>query len=212
MALQLGDTAPDFTADSTEGEVRFHEWGGDHWTLLFSHPADFTPICTTELGAFARRKAEFQRRNVKLIGVSVDPVDSHHGWTADIEETQGAKVNYPILADPERKIAELYGMIHPKADPKVTVRTVFVIDPAKKIRLTLTYPPSTGRSVDEILRVIDSLQLTDGYQVGTPVEWRNGDDVVISASLGEEEARKRFPRGWDEQKPYLRVTPQPPQT
>ncbi|MGH8273663.1 MAG: peroxiredoxin [Gammaproteobacteria bacterium] len=212
MALQLGDTAPDFTADSTAGEIHFHEYGGASWTLLFSHPADFTPICTTELGAFAKRKAEFDRRNVKLIGVSVDPLDSHRGWAADIEDTQGAALNYPLLADPERKIAGLYGMIHPNADPKVTVRTVFVIDPAKKLRLTLTYPSSTGRSVDEILRVIDSLQLTDNYKVGTPVEWKSGDDVVISASLGEDEAHKLFPKGWDEQKPYLRVTPQPPQT
>lgn len=212
MALQLGDTAPDFTADSTEGTIKFHEYGGESWTLLFSHPADFTPICTTELGSFAARKAEFDQRNVKLIGVSVDPVDSHNGWAKDIEDTQGATLNYPLLADPDKKVAGLYDMIHPNADAKVTVRTVFVIDPNKKLRLTLTYPPSTGRSVDEILRVIDSLQLTDNYKVGTPVEWQQGDDVVISAKLGEEEARERFPRGWDEQKPYLRVTAQPPQS
>lgn len=212
MALQLGDTAPDFTSDSTAGKIAFHDWGGESWVLLFSHPADYTPICTTELGAFARRKAEFDQRNVKLIGVSVDPLDSHRGWALDIERTQGAALNYPLLADPERKVAGLYGMIHPNADPKVTVRTVFIIDPAKKLRLTLTYPPSTGRSVDEILRVIDSLQLTDEYQVGTPVEWKNGDDVVISASLTETQAKERFPRGWDEQASYLRVTPQPPQT
>jgi peroxiredoxin (alkyl hydroperoxide reductase subunit C) len=212
MALQLGDTVPNFTADSTAGEIDFYQYGGDNWTLLFSHPADYTPICTTELGAFAKRKAEFEQRNVKIIGVSVDPVASHTGWAADIEETQGTRVNYPILADPERKVAALYGMIHPNADPKVTVRTVFVIDPAKKLRLTLTYPPSTGRSVDEILRVIDSLQLTDNYKVGTPVEWKQGEDVVISASLGEDEAHELFPRGWETQKSYLRVTAQPPQT
>lgn len=211
MALQLGDTVPDFSADSTAGTINFHEYGGESWTLLFSHPADFTPICTTELGAFAARKAEFDQRNVKLIGVSVDPLESHNDWAHDIEETQGAALNYPLLADPERKIAGLYDMIHPNADAKVTVRTVFVIDPEKKLRLTLTYPPSTGRSVDEILRVIDSLQLTDDYKIGTPVEWHQGDDVVISASLSEAEARERFPQGWDEQKPYLRVTAQPPQ-
>ncbi len=209
MALQLGDTAPDFTVDSTEGTIRFHEWAGDKWVLLFSHPADYTPICTTELGAFAHRKAEFDQRNVKLIGVSVDPLDSHRGWASDIEETQGAALNYPLLADPDRKVADLYGMIHPNADAKVTVRTVFVIDPKKKVRLTLTYPPSTGRNVDEILRVIDSLQLTDNYKVGTPVDWQDGDDVVISASLSEEEAKKQFPAGWETKKPYLRVTRQP---
>lgn len=212
MALQLGETAPDFTSDSTEGEIRFHEYGGNQWTLFFSHPADFTPICTTELGAFAARKAEFDRRNVKLLGISVDPADSHRSWVKDIEETQHTTFNYPIVADPDRKVAELYGMIHPEADPKATVRTVFVIDPEKKVRLTLTYPPSTGRSVDEILRTIDSIQLTDGYKVGTPVEWKQGDDVVISAKLSDEEAQKQFPKGWNTQRPYLRVTAQPPQS
>lgn len=209
MTLLLGDTAPDFTADSTAGKVHFHDWMGDSWVVLFSHPADYTPICTTELGAFARRKGEFDERNTKIIGVSVDPLDSHHGWAKDIEETQGAALNYPLLADPDQQVANLYSMIHPNANAKVTVRTVFIIDPNKKVRLTLTYPPSTGRNIDEILRVIDSLQLTDKHSVGTPVDWKNGDDVVISASMPDEEARKHFPDGWETKKPYLRVTRQP---
>lgn len=209
MTLLLGDTAPDFTADSTAGKVHFHDWMGNSWVVLFSHPADYTPICTTELGAFARRKGEFDERNAKIIGVSVDPLDSHNGWAKDIEETQGAALNYPLLADPDQQVANLYSMIHPNANAKVTVRTVFIIDPNKKVRLTLTYPPSTGRNIDEILRVIDSLQLTDKHSVGTPVDWKNGDDVVISASMSDEEARKNFPEGWETKKPYLRVTRQP---
>ena len=209
MALQLGETAPDFTVESTEGTVSFHEWLGDSWAVLFSHPADYTPVCTTELGAFAKRKSEFDKRGAKLIGVSVDPLDSHTGWAKDIETTQGAALNYPLLADDDQVVAELYGMIHPKADPKVTVRTVFIIDPSKKIRLMLTYPPSTGRNVDEILRVIDSLQLTDTHKVATPVDWQNGEDVIIVPSLSDEDAKERFPEGWDEKTPYLRVVRQP---
>ncbi|MHB0775805.1 peroxiredoxin [Halomonas sp. WWR20] len=209
MALQLGDTAPDFNVGSTEGDISFHEWLGDSWVVLFSHPADYTPVCTTELGAFAKRKAEFDQRGVKLVGVSVDPLDSHNGWAADIEATQGTALNYPLLADPEQVVANLYGMIHPKADPKVTVRTVFIIDPDKKIRLTLTYPPSTGRNVDEILRVIDSLQLTGKHKVATPVDWQNGQDVIIAPSVSDEEAKERFPQGWEAKTPYLRVTRQP---
>jgi len=209
MTLQLGETAPDFTVESTEGNIQFHEWLGGDWAVLFSHPADYTPVCTTELGAFAKRKDEFARRGVKLIGVSVDPLDSHNDWAKDIEKTQGAGLNFPLLADKDQVVADLYGMIHPKADPKVTVRTVFVIDSAKKIRLTLTYPPSTGRNLDEILRVIDSLQLTHNHKVATPVDWKNGEDVIIVPSLSNDDARERFPDGWDEQTPYLRVTRQP---
>lgn len=209
MALQLGDTAPDFSVESTEGEISFHDWIGNDWVVLFSHPADYTPVCTTELGAFAKRRAEFDKRGAKLLGVSVDPLDSHHGWAKDIETTQGAALNYPLLADPEQTVANLYGMIHPKADPKVTVRTVFIIDPDKKIRLTLTYPPSTGRNVDEILRVIDSLQLTSKHQVATPVDWQNGDDVIIAPSVSDEDAKQRFPEGWETKTPYLRVVRQP---
>lgn len=209
MTLQLGETAPDFTVESTEGTVAFHEWLGDSWAVLFSHPADYTPVCTTELGAFAKRKEEFAKRGVKLIGVSVDPLESHNDWAKDIERTQGAALNYPLLADKDQVVANLYGMIHPKADPKVTVRTVFIIDPEKKVRLTLTYPPSTGRNVDEILRVIDSLQLTGKHKVATPVDWQNGEDVIIAPSLSDEEAKERFPEGWDAKTPYLRVTRQP---
>ena len=189
MTLQLGETAPDFTVESTEGNIQFHEWLGGDWAVLFSHPADYTPVCTTELGAFAKRKEEFAGRGVKLIGVSVDPLDSHNDWAKDIEKTQGAGLNFPLLADKDQVVADLYGMIHPKADPKVTVRTVFIIDSAKKIRLTLTYPPSTGRNLDEILRVIDSLQLTDNHKVATPVDWKNGEDVIIVPSLSNEEAK-----------------------
>ncbi|WP_227369449.1 peroxiredoxin [Halomonas sp. M20] len=209
MALQLGDTAPDFTVESTEGEISFHDWLGNDWAVLFSHPADYTPVCTTELGAFAKRRPEFDQRGVKLLGVSVDPLDSHQGWAKDIETTQGAALNYPLLADPDQTVANLYGMIHPKADPKVTVRTVFVIDPDKKIRLTLTYPPSTGRNVDEILRVIDSLQLTSKHQVATPVDWQNGEDVIIAPSVSDEAAKERFPEGWETKTSYLRVVRQP---
>jgi thioredoxin-dependent peroxiredoxin len=205
MSLQLGDTAPDFTADSTEGEIHFHDWLKDSWVMFFSHPADFTPVCTTELGELANRKAEFDKRGVKLLGLSVDPVDSHKQWMKDIEEVKGTGLNYPLLADPDRKVAELYGMIHPKADPKVTVRSVFFIDPRKTIRLTMTYPPSAGRNVDELLRVIDSLQLADKEKVATPVDWKPGQDVIISPSVSDDEAKKLFPQGWKALKPYLRL-------
>ena len=205
MALQLGDTAPDFTADSTEGEIHFHEWIGDSWVLFFSHPADFTPVCTTELGELARRKSEFDKRGVKLLGLSVDPVESHKRWAKDVEDVKGTGLNYPLLADPDRKVATLYGMIHPKADPKVTVRSVFIIDPKKVIRLTMTYPPSTGRNVEELLRVIDSLQLADREKVATPVDWHPGQDAIILPSIPDEEAKKLFPQGWQALKPYLRL-------
>jgi alkyl hydroperoxide reductase subunit AhpC len=209
MAIRLGDTAPDFTADTTQGEISFHDWLGDSWGVLFSHPKDFTPVCTTELGYVARIKPEFEKRNVKVIGLSVDPVESHERWEGDIEETQGTAVNFPMIGDPDRKIADLYDMIHPNADDTLPVRSVFVIGPDKKVKLTLTYPASTGRNFDEILRVIDSLQLTAYKKVATPANWRNGDDVIIVPALSNEEAKELFPGGWDEQKPYLRVTKQP---
>jgi alkyl hydroperoxide reductase subunit AhpC len=209
MAVRLGDEAPNFTAETTEGTVDFYDYLGDGWGLLFSHPKDFTPVCTTELGAFARRKSEFDQRGVKIIGVSVDPLESHQGWAGDIEETQGAALNYPLIADPDRKVATLYDMIHPNANDTLTVRSVFVIGPDKKVKLTLTYPASTGRSIDEILRVIDSLQLTANYQVSTPVNWTDGGDVIIAGTVSDEEAKEKFPKGWTAQKPYLRVTPQP---
>jgi alkyl hydroperoxide reductase subunit AhpC len=209
MALQLGDIAPDFTQDSTEGPLSFHNWVGDSWVVLFSHPKDFTPVCTTELGYLSKLKAEFDRRGVKVIGLSVDPTDSHKGWARDIEETQGAKLNFPLIADHDRKVSDLYGMIHPNANDTLTVRSVFVIDPQKKIRLTLTYPASTGRNFDELLRVIDSLQLTDRHKVATPVNWRQGEDVIIVPSLSNEEAKALFPAGWTEHKPYLRTVKQP---
>lgn len=205
MTLQLGQIAPDFELHSTLGQIRFHRWLGDSWGLFFSHPKDFTPVCTTELGEVARLKPEWDRRNIKPIGLSVDDVQSHKLWAGDIEETQGHRLNYPLLADPDRKVAALYGMIHPLADPGVTVRTVFVIDPDKKIRLTLAYPPSTGRNFAEILRAIDSLQLTDQRRVATPVNWRPGEDIIIPPSLSEEEARSQFPQGWKTLKPYLRI-------
>lgn len=209
-SLRLGDTAPDFEQDSTAGKIRFHEWAGDAWVVLFSHPADFTPVCTTELGKTAALGGEFARRGVKTIAVSVDPVDSHHAWVKDINETQNASVDFPILADADRKVATLYDMIHPNSLVNATVRSVFVIDPQKKIRLTLTYPASTGRNFDEILRVIDSLQLTDGHKVATPANWKDGDDVVILPSLQDpEEIARRFPKGFRAVKPYLRLTPQP---
>ncbi|HWL80610.1 MAG TPA: peroxiredoxin [Roseomonas sp.] len=204
MTIQLGQTAPDFTAETTAGTIRFHDWAGDSWVVLFSHPKDFTPVCTTELGETARLKPEFDRRNTKVIGLSVDPLDRHAGWEADIAETQGAAVNFPMIADQDRKVSELYGMIHPEADPSVTVRTVFVIDPQKKVRLMLTYPPSTGRNFQEVLRVIDSLQLTDKHKVATPVNWRPGDRAIIVPSVTDDQAKERFPQGWEAQKPYLR--------
>ncbi|MFI5022264.1 MAG: peroxiredoxin [Alphaproteobacteria bacterium] len=209
MALRLGDTAPDFEADTTQGRIRFHDWIGENWCILFSHPKDFTPVCTTELGYVGKLAPEFAKRNVKVIGLSVDPVSSHAGWVKDIEETQHAKVAYPIVADPDRKVANLYGMMHPAHDEVYTVRTVFVIDPKRKIRLMITYPQTTGRNFDEILRVVDSLQLTDKYQVATPVNWKHGEDVIIVPSVTDEDAKKKFPKGWKTLKPYLRLTPQP---
>jgi alkyl hydroperoxide reductase subunit AhpC len=209
MAVQLGDEAPDFTAETSEGTINLHEWLGDSWGVLFSHPRDFTPVCTTELGAVAKLKDEFDRRNVKVIAISVDSVDSHKGWIPDINETQGTTVNFPIIADSGRKVADLYGMIPPNAGDTVTVRSVFVIGPDKKVKLTITYPQSTGRNFQEILRVIDSLQLTAGYQVATPADWKEGDDVIIVPALSNEDAKDKFPKGWDEVRPYLRLTPQP---
>jgi thioredoxin-dependent peroxiredoxin len=208
MSLQLGDTAPDFAQESTEGTINFHQWLGNSWGVLFSHPADFTPVCTTELGMTAKLKSEFDKRNVKVIGVSVDPVDSHKKWVGDITETQGTAVNFPILGDADRKVAKLYDMIHPNASATATVRSVFIIDPQKKIRLIITYPASTGRNFDEIVRVIDSLQLTDKFKVATPVNWKQGDDVIITTAVSDEEAKQKFP-GYKTLKPYLRVTKQP---
>ncbi|HZF35410.1 MAG TPA: peroxiredoxin, partial [Candidatus Angelobacter sp.] len=205
MSVLLGDTAPDFTQDSTEGPIRFHHWLGDRWGILFSHPKDFTPVCTTELAEAARLGPEFERRGVKIIGLSVDTLDSHRSWQRDIAETQGHGIDFPLLADADRKVSTLYGMIHPKSDPALTVRSVFVIAPDKTVRLTLTYPPSTGRSFDEILRVIDSLQLTDAQKVATPVNWRPGDDVIILPSLADADAERRFPNGWKTARPYLRI-------
>jgi len=209
MSLQLGDVVPDFTQDSSEGTLSFHEWAGDSWVVLFSHPADYTPVCTTELGTVAKLKPEFDKRNVKVLALSVDNADSHRGWISDINETQHTTVNYPIVADPDRKVADLYGMIHPNALNNLTVRSVFIIDPNKKLRLTLTYPASTGRNFDEILRVIDSLQLTEYHQVATPANWKDGDDVVVVPSISTEDAYVKFPKGLEVVKPYLRLTPQP---
>lgn len=209
MTLRLGDIAPDFEQDSTEGTIKFHEYLGDSWGVLFSHPKDFTPVCTTELGEVAKLKGEFEKRNAKVIGLSVDPIEDHHGWKGDIEETQGTALNFPLLADGDKKVSNLYDMIHPNANDTLTVRSVFIIDHNKKVRLIITYPASTGRNFDEILRVIDSLQLTDDYKVATPVNWKDGDDVIIVPAISNEEAEKLFPNGWDEQKPYLRVTKQP---
>jgi thioredoxin-dependent peroxiredoxin len=207
MSLRLGDVAPDFTADTTQGKIRFHDWIGSNWAVLFSHPRDFTPVCTTELGYVARLKPEFDRRNVKPIGLSIDPVASHEGWAKDIQETQGQ--NFPIIADPEKKVANLYGMMHPAHDEVYTVRTVFLIDPQKKVRLMITYPQTTGRNFDEILRVIDSLQLTDRHKVATPVNWKQGEDVIIVPAVSDDEAKSKFPSGWRALKPYLRLTKQP---
>jgi len=210
MAIQLGQIAPDFEQDSTQGRISFHKWLGDSWGVLFSHPKDYTPVCTTELAEVARLKSQWDARNVKPIGLSVDPADSHKGWEKDIEETQGQKLNFPVLADADRKVSNLYDMVHPEADPALTVRSVFIIDPNKKVRLIITYPPSTGRNFDEILRVIDSLQLTDAHKVATPVNWTNGQPVIIVPSVSDEEARQRFPQGFKTLKPYLRVVEQPP--
>jgi alkyl hydroperoxide reductase subunit AhpC len=209
MSLRLGDTAPDFTAETTQGPISFHKWIGDSWAVLFSHPRDFTPVCTTELGYVARLKPEFDKRNVKCIGLSIDPVESHKGWAEDIRETQGTALNFPVIADPEKRVANLYGMMHPAHDEVYTVRTVFVIDPKKKIRLMITYPQTTGRNFDEILRVVDSLQLTDGFRVATPVNWKQGDDVIIVPAVSDDDAKKAFPKGFKTLKPYLRLTPQP---
>jgi alkyl hydroperoxide reductase subunit AhpC len=209
MSLRLGDTAPDFTAETTAGTIKFHDFFGDSWVILFSHPRDFTPVCTTELGYVARLKPEFDRRSVKAIGLSIDPVDSHAKWSQDIKETQGQAPNFPIIADPEKKVANLYGMMHPAHDEVFTVRTVFVIDPKKKIRLMITYPQTTGRNFDEILRVIDSLQLTDAHRVATPVNWKQGEDVIIAGSVTDDDAKKTYPDGWKAPKPYLRIVPQP---
>src|SRR5436190_21000620 len=209
MAIRLGDIAPDFTAQTTEGEVNFHQWLGDSWGTLFSHPADFTPVCTTELGAVAKIKNEFAKRNVKVIAVSVDPLDSHNKWIGDINETQACAMNFPIIADADRKVATAYDMIHPNADDKATVRSVFVIGPDKKVKLTLTYPASTGRNFDEVLRVIDSLQLTAYHKVATPANWKDGEAVIIIPAVSDDDAKELFPKGFDTIRPYLRVTPQP---
>ncbi|MBE8157799.1 MAG: peroxiredoxin [Betaproteobacteria bacterium] len=209
MSIRLGDIAPDFTQDSTEGEINFHDWLGDSWGVLFSHPKTFTPVCTTELGEVARLKSEFDRRNVKVLALSVDVAADQKKWEADIAETQGHEVNFPMIADHDSKVSGLYGMIHPNANNTLTVRTVFIIDPAKKVRLTLTYPASTGRNFEEILRAIDSIQLTENYKVATPVNWKNGEDVIIVPAVSDEDAKKRFPQGWTAKKPYLRILPQP---
>ena len=209
MAIRLGDEAPDFSAETTAGPINFHEWLGDSWGVLFSHPADFTPVCTTELGVVANIEEEFKKRGVKIIALSVNSVDDHEGWISDINETQNANVAFPMIADPDRKVAELYDMIHPNALDNMTVRSVFVIGPDKKVKLTLTYPASTGRNFDEILRVIDSLQLTANYSVATPANWEDGDDCIVVPALSDEEATEKFPQGFTAVKPYLRVTPQP---
>ena len=209
MAIRLGDVAPDFSAETTEGPINFHEWLGDGWGVLFSHPKDFTPVCTTELGAFAARKAEFDERNTKIIGLSVDDVASHEKWKGDIAETQGSALNFPLIGDENHKVADLYDMIHPNANDTLTVRSVFIIGPDKKVKLTLTYPASTGRNIDEILRVLDSLQLTAKYQVATPVNRKDGGDVIIVNSVSDEEAATKFPKGFKKLKDYLRLTPQP---
>jgi len=209
MAIRLGELAPDFTAETTEGTIKFHEWLGSSWGVLFSHPADFTPVCTTELGEVAKLKGDFDKRNVKVIALSADPLDSHRKWIGDINETQKTVVNYPLIADPEFKVANLYDMVHPAVTDKFTVRSVFVIGPDKKVKLTITYPAATGRNFDEILRVIDSLQLTAGYSVATPVNWKHGEDVIITAAIKDEDIPAKFPKGHKRIKPYLRTTPQP---
>jgi alkyl hydroperoxide reductase subunit AhpC len=209
MAIRLGDEAPDFTADTTEGSISFHEWLGDSWGILFSHPKDFTPVCTTELGYVAKLKPEWDKRNVKVVGLSVDSSENHDTWAADIEETQGAKVNFPLISDPDKKVSDLYDMIHPNASDTVTVRTVFIVGPDKKVKATLTYPQSAGRNFDEILRLVDSLQLSAKYSVSTPVNWKEGEDVIIQGTVSDDEAKTKFPKGWKAPKPYLRLTPQP---
>lgn len=210
MTLRLGDTAPDFEQDSTIGKIRFHEWIGDSWAVLFSHPADYTPVCTTELGLTAKLKSDFEKRNVKAIGLSVDSAEKHAGWIKDIEETQNCSVDFPIIADLDKKVATLYDMIHPNQSDTVTVRSLFIIDPKKKVRLIISYPLSTGRNFDEVLRVIDALQLTDKYTVATPGNWKNGDDVIIPLTIKDEEViKQKFPKGYKAPRPYLRITPQP---
>jgi thioredoxin-dependent peroxiredoxin len=209
MALRLGDEAPDFTAESTEGTIKWHDYLGSGWGVLFSHPKDFTPVCTTELGMVSKLKPEFEKRNVKVVGLSVDPMDSHKKWAGDIEETQGAKLNFPVIADEDHKVSDLYDMIHPNASDTMTVRSVFIIGADNKVKLTLTYPASTGRNFQELLRVIDSLQLTATHAVATPADWKQGEDVIIVPAVTDEDARKRFPKGFVAKKPYLRVTAQP---
>ena len=209
MAIRLGDEAPNFSAETTQGSIDFHEWIGDSWAILMSHPADFTPVCTTELGRVANLSKEFEKRQTKVIAVSVDPIESHGGWIKDINETQNASVSFPLIADKDRSVALLYDMIHPNADATATVRTLFVIGPDKKVKLTFTYPPSTGRNFEEVLRVLDSLQLTAGYQVATPVDWKQGEDCVVVPAIKTEDIPAKFPKGFTEIKPYLRITPQP---
>jgi alkyl hydroperoxide reductase subunit AhpC len=209
MALRLGDEAPNFTAETTEGTINFYDYLGDSWGVLFSHPKDYTPVCTTELGAVARLKPEFDKRGVKVIGLSVDELGNHKGWANDIEETQGAKLNFPLISDADHKVSDLYDMIHPNANDTLTVRSVFIIGADKKVKLIITYPASTGRNFDEILRVIDSLQLTAKYSVATPVNWKDGEDVIIGGAVSDEDAKAKFPKGWKSPKPYLRITPQP---
>src|SRR4051794_24902089 len=209
MSLRIGDVAPDFEAVTTEGPIRFHEWIGDSWAVLFSHPKDFTPVCTTELGAVARLKPEFDKRNTKVIGLSVDPLDSHQKWAGDIEEVGGTALNFPLIADDDKAVANAYDMIHPNASDTLTVRSVFIVGPDNKVKLNLTYPASTGRNFQELLRVIDSLQLTADYKVATPADWKDGDDVIVMNSITDEDAKKKFPKGFTAKKPYLRVTPQP---
>ncbi len=209
MTLRLGDTAPDFEAETTEGKIKFHEWKDGSWAVLFSHPADFTPVCTTELGRVAALKDQFAKRNTKVIGLSVDSIEHHHGWKGDIADVTGSALNFPLIADPDRAVSTLYDMIHPNASATATVRSVFIIDANNKVRLTLTYPASTGRNFDELLRVIDSLQLTDKHKVATPVDWKHGEDVIIVPALSDEDAHKLFPDGFDAKKPYLRLVPDP---
>ncbi|HUP85394.1 MAG TPA: peroxiredoxin [Acidimicrobiales bacterium] len=209
MTIRLGDEAPNFTAETTEGTIDFHEYLGDGWGVLFSHPKDFTPVCTTELGAVAKLKPEFEKRNTKVIAVSVDDVDSHGRWAGDIKDVTGNELNFPIIGDQDRKVADLYGMIHPNANDTLTVRSVFVVGPDKKVKLTITYPASTGRNFQEILRVIDSLQLTADYKVATPADWKDGEDVIIVPAVSDDDAKAQFPKGFEAKKPYLRVTPQP---